>query len=145
MFFPIVLQRMPENTCSNFQLMTATFSMWHCFSLPVPCLSAATHKPFYSCLIDPHSNNVITGQVGPGSPIGLTYWIEPSGLYIIYCSRVEALTGNSQNWIYNSAYDEFLAPVPQLMAPCLFRVSAVFPRTANTAKCCCLLACRAPR
>lgn len=39
--------------------------------------------------------NVITAQVGSGSPIHLTYWIEPSGLYIIYCSRVGgALTGN---------------------------------------------------
>lgn len=91
-------------------------------------------KPFYSGLIDPHSSNVITGQVGPGSPSAFTYWIEPSGLYIIYCSRVGAVMGNSQNWIYNSAYDEFQAPVQQLMGPCLFLILTLISCTSSPAQ-----------
>lgn len=112
--------------------------------LPSLDSSFRTHKPFYPGLIDPRGSNVITGQVGPGSPSAFTYWIEPSGLYIIYCSRVGALMGNSQNWIYNSANDEFQAAVLQLMSPCLFLILTLFTRTCNPAQRRCLLACWAP-
>lgn len=68
MFDILVLVLLVQSTQRLLKIIQYTLQ---CFSLQL--FVSWNTQTFFSHLIDPHSNNVITEQVGPGSPIAFTY------------------------------------------------------------------------